>query len=413
MRLATYSSCALSLFALLSPFEAFGAPSPSRPEAAIQAQGEIPANQLLDVVIQLFDPGTSGVDPKALEEEGTYEDLRDAEAMYFAVRLMETLQSTGQWGAVRVVPRGAQSADVVVRGWILESNGKDLKLKISAVDSSGKPWLESTYKEPADRRAYSDEDGAVLPAPFQNLYNGIANDLLKARQKLKPARLEALPAITKLRFAADLVPSFEDHLKVDRRGRYKIERLPAAEDPILARVLEIREREYLLVDTLTDHYSDFYTRMQGSYANWRALSFEEQVALQEIRRKARTMKILGVLSIIGGVVAAREGEGGGGVTDLAVLGGIYAIRAGMGKTQEAALHREALKELASSLEAELDPLIFEVEGQTLRLTGSAETQYATWRSLLQKIFSNETGMPLETEAPPEPATVTDAEALQP
>ncbi len=399
---------------ILAATPSFGARGPKPPEAPIQAHGEIPEGQLLDVAIRIFNPGTTGIEAEELQKQGTFKDLRSAEAMYFAVRLMETLQSTGQWGAVRVVPRGATIVDLQVSGTILESTGKDLRLHILARDSSGKSWLDREYDDGADARAYSDEEDEILPKPFQNLYNRIANDLLRARQKLKPARLEALPVITRLRFASDLAPAtFEDYLKTNRKGLYTVQRLPADGLPMMERILEIREREDLLVDSLTDHYSDFYTRMIESYGSWQGLSYQEQLALQELRRKARRLKALGILSIVGGIWAAKEGEGGGGVTDVAVLGGIIALQAGFGKGQEAQIHREALKELAASLDAELDPLVVEVEGQTLRLTGSAETQYATWREILRQIFVAETGFPVDPDDPTKTTVSTVEEATAP
>jgi hypothetical protein len=46
----------------------------------------------------------------------------------------------------------------------------------------------------------------------------------------------------------------------------------------------------------------------------------------------------------------------------------------------------------------MEPLLVDVEGQTLRLEGSAETQYAEWRRLLSEIFVTETGLPPERSA---------------
>jgi len=39
----------------------------------------------------------------------------------------------------------------------------------------------------------------------------------------------------------------------------------------------------------------------------------------------------------------------------------------------------------------------EVEGQTLRLEGSVETQYSEWRRLLAQIFAAETGLPVDPD----------------
>ena len=58
---------------------------------------------------------------------------------------------------------------------------------------------------------------------------------------------------------------------------------------------------------------------------------------------------------------------------------------------------EALKELAAPFDAEVAPMLVEVEGQTLRLEGSAETQYAEWRRLLNKIFAAETGLSVDPD----------------
>ena len=40
-------------------------------------------------------------------------------------------------------------------------------------------------------------------------------------------------------------------------------------------------------------------------------------------------------------------------------------------------------------------MVDEVEGRTLRLSGSAEAQYADWRRLLRKLFAAETGLPVD------------------
>ena len=76
-----------------------------------------------------------------------------------------------------------------------------------------------------------------------------------------------------------------------------------------------------------------------------------------------------------------------------MLGGMAAITDGMQKSEEAKMHIEALRELAGSLDSEVAPMLLDVEGEVMRLTGSVDTQYATWRQLLRKIFATETGLP--------------------
>ena len=187
------------------------------PTQAIKAQGEIPEDSLLDVGIRIFDPGLPPGDSYTLEGNGVFEDIRKSESRYIPVVLMDTLQATGQWGAVRVVPAGSDSADLAVSGRIVESSGRKLVLEMRARDSTGRGWLDKKYKQIANPQAYRDEE--IDREPFQDLFNQIANDLLAAREKLDVDELRALRAVSELKFAADLAPiAFADYLTVDRKG---------------------------------------------------------------------------------------------------------------------------------------------------------------------------------------------------
>ena len=84
-----------------------------------------------------------------------------------------------------------------------------------------------------------------------------------------------------------------------------------------------------------------------------------------------------------------------------IAGGAYSVYSGHQVRQESKINKEAIEELGSSFSSEAEPLTIEVEGQTVRLTGSAEQQYATWRSLLKQIYAQETGLIEESETLPE------------
>lgn len=392
------AACVLALLAAGLPASA----AEVEDVALIQAREEIPEEQLLDVGIQVLDPGLPEDDDVLFEleeEKGIFQDVRKAEARYIPVRLMDTLQTTGYWGAVRVVPAGMDSVDVAVSGSIVESNGRRMILELRAADATGRVWFEKRYKQLADSRAYRDRDDGIVRLPFQNIYNTIANDLLKRRGKLDAAEITGIRAVSELKFAADVVPAaFGDYLDTNRKGQAEVVRLPARDDPMMERVARVRERDYLFIDTLTEHYTGFYARMDESYANWRKFSYEEIRARQKAKRQARTRKILGAMAILGGVVAKSDGDrSSSSIGDAAIIGGMMAVQSGSAKGREAKMHMEALRELASSFDAEVEPLLVEVEGQTLRLTGTAEAQYATWRKLLRQIFAAETGLPVDPD----------------
>ena len=54
---------------------------------------------------------------------------------------------------------------------------------------------------------------------------------------------------------------------------------------------------------------------------------------------------------------------------------------------------------SSSWPTSLEPLVVEVEGQTRRLTGSAEEKYREWRKILREIYAAETGGVFDAELP--------------
>ena len=139
------------------------------------------------------------------------------------------------------------------------------------------------------------------------------------------------------------------------------------------------------------------------YEDWRKMTREESIKYQELKRSARIRQILGAAAIIGAI--AYEGGGGSNsaITNTAILGGIEGLRSGFGISAEADMHKDSIRELGESFDSEVQPLIVEVEGQTRRLTGSAEDKYREWRKILREIYNVETGGVFESELP-EPTT---------
>ena len=372
---------------------------PVEPVDLVQATTEVAEEELLDVAIRVFDPGL----PAEGEElpDGVLPEVRKAEAKYMATRLEETMQETGHWGAVRVVPHDAASSDVMVSAKILKSSGRDLNLHVWAVDATGRGWFDNRYKGTADPSAYGPET-LGRTEPFQNVYNRIANDLVRALGKLDPDEAIEIRRVAQLDYAASLAPmAFQDYLEIDRKGRKEIAHLPADGDPMMARVAEIREREYFFIDVLNQHYANFSEQMSEPYDNWRRFSYEEQMALAALRRKATTQQVLGGLAVLGSMLMGGNSTAERVIRDAAMVGGIAAIHAGVGTRKEAKIHVQALQELTASFDSEVEPMVMEVDGRVLRLSGSVETQYETWRHLLSSIWSDETGLPTDPNQPPD------------
>ena len=60
---------------------------------------------------------------------------------------------------------------------------------------------------------------------------------------------------------------------------------------------------------------------------------------------------------------------------------------------EALVHAETMRELGDTFDAEVRPAVLEVEGKTITLSGSVESQFDQWRELLRDIYVTETGLP--------------------
>jgi len=328
---------------------------------------EIPEELLMDVGIQIFDPGIE--DAEAEGKTFVFPELRRAESRFFPFLLMETLQTSAAWGAVRVVPNEKNAVDVLVQGKILESDGELLKLEVAVSDASGQEWFTKEYESLTSKYSY-DRRRREEADPFQGVYNEIANDMLAYRREhLDAQNIREVRTIAQLRFAESFSPdSFSEYMTTDKKGIYHIQRLPADNDPMLERIHRIRERDYLFVDTLQEYYGKFVRDMGQPYDEWRSQSYEEVVRLRELQRTARNRKIGGIAAILAGIAAAGSSSGSAATAgQVAVIGGGYITKSGFDKSAPADIHIEALQELGDSLEAEIQPHGTAVKDSTITL----------------------------------------------
>ncbi|MDX1734353.1 MAG: hypothetical protein R3228_08295 [Halioglobus sp.] len=367
---------------------------------------EVPEELLLDVGVAIFDAGLDDYEEDD-DELPIYPEVRRAEALFLPNKLAAALQDSGAWGAVRVMPNEEQLVDVLVSGTILHSDGESLKLQVTATDSRQKVWLEKTYTGKVSRYAYTatraDHD------PFQAVFNTIANDLLEILEDRSDKTRRDIRMLTELRFARAFSPdAFSGYAQPDPRGRYEILRLPAEGDPMLLRVRKIRERDHVFIDTLQDYYTEFDEMMAAPYHEWRKLSYEEVIAIRELKAESMRQLVTGAVAVIGGIAAQIEGDSGASraAGRIAMIGGAYILKSGLHKRNETALHVEALEELGTSLEAEIAPRVIDLEDRTVTLSGTVEEQYAQWRELLAEIYQTEIGdLELPAVTPDSPATL--------
>merc|ERR1711916_326620 len=139
-----------------------------------------------------------------------FAEIRKAESHFFPVQMGQALQTSASWGAVRVVPTDNAAVDVIVNGKILQSDGERLELHITAVDASGREWLDKKYEQVASHYSYNAKTN-IQHDPFVGTYNKIANDLLKAQQSLPTQQRTNLRTLSELKFARDFAPQAFAH----------------------------------------------------------------------------------------------------------------------------------------------------------------------------------------------------------
>jgi hypothetical protein len=365
------------------------------------ATQEVAEEELLDVGIVLFDSGVpEGEVPKEILEEliraGTFVHIRRSESVYMSNLLRTTLQKTGNWGSVWIAPKPTTAADLNVVGKILHSDGDQLRLVVTATDSTGRVWLdEETYEMETAAGAFNRQRYPELD-PYQDAFNAIANDLAVAQQELSAKDRRDLRTLTSLRYAADVSPeAFDGYVVADRRsGRYTLNRLPAAGDPMFDRTQRVRQRERLFLDTLDQHYAQFSTQAMTPYDSWREYTREEAIAVREITKSARWRTGLGIAAIVASIAYGSNSDGQFSdriLRDALMYVGVDMIRASQVRKQEKRLHTQTLEELAQDFDDSIKPMVVEIQGTQHRLTGTADAQYDEWRQLLRQIFINESG----------------------
>lgn len=350
---------------------------------------------LLDVGIVEFEPRI----PKnnRPEKTGVYDEIRHAEAKYIPYHLKTTLQGSGLWGAVRVIPSESAFTDVIVKGSIEASDGEIIKIEVSVSDAAGRHWFTRSYETVTGLTSYSKRRDRRRD-PYQKVFNDFANDLHQYVATLPPKQLQQIRQIAELKFFRDMSPTaYGDYLASGKDGILRVVRLPAENDPSVARMRQIRERDRLVVDTLNEHYANFYYGIAIPYRNWRKNSRAETVKFRQEKRSARIQALVGIVVLAGSTQidtnksSRRHSNINRALQYQGISRGLNTVFEALRRNRDAGLHLDAIAELSESFGNEAAPMVVNVEGQERRLTGTAEAQFESWRQLLREIYEADTG----------------------
>lgn len=320
---------------------------------------------LLDVGVVIFDAGIPP-DSSTHGALGIFPEIRRAEARYLPVLLRKTLVDSNMWGAVRVLPETAVLPELLVTGTIERSDGRALRLAIRAEDATGRPWLDKVF---LDETTPADYPVAPGVDPYADTYRAIANALLAVRDTLSEQDLQDIRRVAFLRYAASLSPeAFAGYLAGGGEQAYRVSRLPAEGDPMIARVERIRNQEYLFIDTVDEQYLSLRDEMAETYNLWRQYDRERALYLADYEQRA----------------ADRGSQGR--------RGSFAAMQQSYNAYRSIKIQEQDLGELALGFNNEVAPTVVEVSGRVFRLNGTLDSQYGDWRRILREIFALETGL---------------------
>jgi hypothetical protein len=361
--------------------------SATAPEA-FEAPSDLPDAARLDVAVVEFDPGLPA-HGKPIPDD-LYPEIREAEAKMLAIQLKKTLEETVNWGAVSVLPVEPIAPDVMVMATILRSDGRELQLLVDVRDASGRIWFKRKYRTTATEGSYGSADKTL--DPHRPMFNTIANAMLKARSELDAKQLEEIATIAELQFASRLSPEvFDGYLVTDDDGMLEIARLPARDEPMLERVAEVRLRDEMFVDTMGIHYQNFASQLESNYWYWRETSSQELYAKEALRREQIARGVGSVLTIaavaFAGAFAGAPAAISAAVAGAAIIQYQMQIISALGQQRQ--MHEEGLIELAQSFQAEVQPMVVELDSTNVRLTGTTAAQYQEWQRLLRDVYQAE------------------------
>ena len=337
----------------------------------------VPENhQSLDVGISVF-TNQHNESESDLYGEWILTEIRENERHFLPILLRQTLQDSGQWGAIRVLPLNDPSVDLSIEGKIMQSDGTRLVLQIRAIDSTGKIWLDDIYVDGSREDDYPDStrlrsanqlQARDLREPFEDIYQQISNDLLALRKTMSEAQLTDIRRISNLVYANDLSPESFDHTLIkDNQGHWQVTSLPAENDPMTQRVGEMRRRHHLFIDTVDEYYQALFDEMQASYLVWRRYSYDQ---IKELDTPAtRTVN---------------RGLFGGNNETLSIIQRYNRFR-------WSKIYEQEFLELANGFNRELAPAILELNKNVHGLSGTMEEQYIQWRCILRQLFALEIG----------------------
>lgn len=371
---------------------------------------EIPS---LDVAVVVFDPQLDANDDR-MREKGVWPEVRKTESIRSAYRVKEAIARLNQFEDVTVAPSASVSADLYLRGKILESTSEIMKIRWNLIDARGVEWID--WKTSDHRVALGWHQRFYEPGKdaFQPLWNEIARDVydrlkdfaknhaetmrqneMRTNRGRSP-RLSRLDEITHTRdlvlarfFAPDL---YGDTIKVNDRDQWEISYLPDPTTEEWLRTQAFSRKDQEVAALYDSHYTGFFDKVNLNYEKWLNEVFPYAREMRLEQRRYKVERVVGGIVLAASAVAAAEADSAEErETALAVgsaVGGGLIIKSLFDRAD----FKENLglfDEMSQSYHDTFAPVNLEIQGETVTLQGQAAAQFERWRQVVHELYSNE------------------------
>ncbi|MBT8066529.1 MAG: hypothetical protein KJO09_04765 [Gammaproteobacteria bacterium] len=307
----------------------------------------------LNISIATFDPGVPG-DYSIHQDLDVFPKIREIESLFLPFVLRQALVDAGDWGAVRVVPESDDSAELLITGAIVHSDGERLAVSLRAVDARGEQWLGASY--------FTEES-------YEDLFRRFVVDLAGIRDSLDDGTLSGIVDLSLMRYSAELVPdAFSDYFEQMPEGGYRLVRLPAEGDPMMARIHRVRSVEFVMTDAIDEKYRELHEEVDSVYEIWRKYrrwyaSFRNEEAQRNELRESNATK--------------------GSYTQLRSVYDNYRMDRLAAQEQD---------KWIVGFNNETAPVIERMDQRIAEMNGWVEDGYLEWTRILSELFEIESGV---------------------
>jgi hypothetical protein len=307
----------------------------------------------LNISIATFDPGVPE-DYSLHQDLDVFPKIREIESLFLPFVLRQALVDTGDWGAVRVVPESDDSAELLITGAIVHSDGEKLAVSLRAVDARGEQWIGASY--------FTEEN-------YEDLFRRFVTDLAGVRDALDDRTLSGIVDLSLMRYSAELVPdAFSDYFEQLPEGGYRLARLPAEGDPMMARIHRVRSVEFVMTDAIDEKYRELHEEVDSVYEIWRKYrrwytGFKSEEAQRNELRESNATK--------------------GSYTQLRSVYDNYRMDRLAAQEQD---------KWIVGFNNEIAPVIERMDQRIAEMNGWVEDGYLEWTRILSELFEIESGL---------------------